>query len=66
MFAIVLTFILELIFSSRRYRRHLIERSEPMRAGRGMGEKAAVFALDNAERLAVVFDEERQLAAQRG
>jgi hypothetical protein len=31
-----------------------------------MGEERPVFALDDAERLAVVFDEERQPAAQLG
>jgi hypothetical protein len=31
-----------------------------------MGEEPPVFALDDAERLAVVFDEERQSPAQLG
>jgi len=31
-----------------------------------MGEEASVFALDDAERLALVFDEERQPLAQLG
>ena len=46
--------------------RRLVEWSEPMRADRGMGEERPVLARDDAERLAVELDKERQPSAQLG
>ena len=47
-------------------RHRLVERPEPMRTDRGMGDEQPVLALDNAERRAVELDEERQPAPQLG
>src|SRR5439155_8162923 len=45
-------------------RNHLIERPEPVRANRRVRDEHAILEFENAERLGIEFDQERQPRAQ--